>query len=185
MATAGKANAKEGPKEINFSWEGKNKAGKVVRGDIRAASESVANAALRRQGINVTKLKKQKGASGKVSEKDITLFSRQLATMVKSGVPLLSSFDIVGKGASNPALAKLLFDIKADVETGSNLATAFRKSWAEINGQTWRLRSAAMALLVLGGATVSASTASAVAPSKSPFAAWSSLAPSTLLEPSE
>jgi type II secretory pathway component PulF len=68
-----------------------------------------------------------KGASGKVSEKDITLFSRQLATMVKSGVPLLSSFDIVGKGASNPALAKLLFDIKADVETGSNLATAFRK----------------------------------------------------------
>ena len=127
MATAGKANAKEGPKEINFSWEGKNKAGKVVRGELRAASESVANAALRRQGINVTKLKKQKGASGKVSEKDITLFSRQLATMVKSGVPLLSSFDIVGKGASNPALAKLLFDIKADVETGSNLATAFRK----------------------------------------------------------
>jgi type IV pilus assembly protein PilC len=127
MATAGKASAKEGPKEINFSWEGKNKAGKVVRGDIRAASESVANAALRRQGINVTKLKKQKSASGKVSDKDITLFSRQLATMVKSGVPLLSSFDIVGKGASNPALAKLLFDIKADVETGSNLATAFRK----------------------------------------------------------
>lgn len=128
MATAGKADAKkEGPKEINFSWEGKNKAGKAVRGDIRAASESVANAALRRQGINVTKLKKQKTASGKVSDKDITLFSRQLATMVKSGVPLLQSFDIVGKGASNPALAKLLFDIKADVETGSNLATAFRK----------------------------------------------------------
>jgi type IV pilus assembly protein PilC len=128
MATAGKADAKkEGPKEINFSWEGKNKAGKVVRGDIRAASESVANAALRRQGINVTKLKKQKTASGKVSDKDITLFSRQLATMVKSGVPLLQSFDIVGKGTNNPALAKLLYDIKADVETGSNLATAFRK----------------------------------------------------------
>lgn len=128
MATAGKADAKkEGSKEINFSWEGKNKAGKVVRGDIRAASESVANAALRRQGINVTKLKKQKTASGKVSDKDITLFSRQLATMVKSGVPLLQSFDIVGKGTNNPALAKLLYDIKADVETGSNLATAFRK----------------------------------------------------------
>ena len=127
MATAGKAGAKEAPKEINFSWEGKNKAGKVVRGDIRAASESVANAALRRQGINVTKLKKQKGSSGKVSDKDITLFSRQLATMVKSGVPLLQSFDIVGKGTNNPALAKLLFDIKADVETGSNLASAFRK----------------------------------------------------------
>jgi type IV pilus assembly protein PilC len=128
MATAGKADAKkEGPKELNFSWEGKNKAGKVVRGDIRAPSESAANAALRRQGINVTKLKKQKVASGKVSDKDITLFSRQLATMVKSGVPLLQSFDIVGKGTNNPALAKLLFDIKADVETGSNLATAFRK----------------------------------------------------------
>jgi type IV pilus assembly protein PilC len=120
---------KEGrPEGDQFSWEGKNKAGKVVRGEIRAASESVANAALRRQGINVTKLKKQKPASsGKVSDKDITLFSRQLATMVKSGVPLLQSFDIVGKGTNNPALAKLLFDIKADVETGSNLATAFRK----------------------------------------------------------
>lgn len=126
MATAGKA-AKEGPKELNFSWEGKNKAGKVVRGDLRAPSESAANAALRRQGINVTKLKKQKVSSGKVTDKEITLFSRQLATMVKSGVPLLQSFDIVGKGASNPALTKLLFDIKADVETGSNLATAFRK----------------------------------------------------------
>jgi type IV pilus assembly protein PilC len=127
MATAGKTDAKQAPKDINFSWEGKNKAGKVMRGDIRAASESVANAALRRQGINVTKLKKQKTASGKVTDKEITLFSRQLATMVKSGVPLLQSFDIVGKGASNPALAKLLFDIKADVETGSNLASAFRK----------------------------------------------------------
>ena len=127
MATAGKTDAKQAPKEINFSWEGKNKAGKVMRGDIRAASESVANAALRRQGINVTKLKKQKTASGTVTDKEITLFSRQLATMVKSGVPLLQSFDIVGKGASNPALAKLLFDIKADVETGSNLASAFRK----------------------------------------------------------
>jgi len=127
MATAGNAAAKDGPKELNFSWEGKNKAGKVVRGDIRAPSEAAANAALRRQGINVSKLKKQKVASGKVSDKEITLFARQLATMVKSGVPLLQSFDIVGKGASNPALAKLLFDIKADVETGSNLATAFRK----------------------------------------------------------
>ena len=128
MATAGKEEKKDGPKEFSFSWEGKNKAGKVVRGEIKAASESAANAALRRQGVNVTKIKKLKsGAGGKVSDKDITLFSRQLATMVKSGVPLLQSFDIVGKGTSNPALAKLLFDIKADVETGSNLAMAFRK----------------------------------------------------------
>ena len=128
MATAGKATKKEAPKESDFSWEGKNKSGKVVRGEIRAASEAAANASLRRQGINISKIKKRKaGSSGKVSDKDITLFSRQLATMVKSGVPLLQSFDIVGKGTNNPALAKLLFDIKADVETGSNLATAFRK----------------------------------------------------------
>ncbi len=128
MATAGKASTKEAPKESDFSWEGKNKAGKVVRGEIRAASEAAANASLRRQGINVSKIKKRKvGSSGKVSDKDITLFSRQLATMVKSGVPLLQSFAIVGKGTNNPALAKLLFDIKADVETGSNLPTAFRK----------------------------------------------------------
>ena len=128
MATAGKASKKEAPKESDFSWEGKNKSGKVVRGEIRAASEAAANASLRRQGINVSKIKKRKsGSSGKVSDKDITLFSRQLATMVKSGVPLLQSFDIVGKGTNNPALAKLLFDIKSDVETGSNLATAFRK----------------------------------------------------------
>jgi type IV pilus assembly protein PilC len=128
MATAGKASKKEAPKESDFSWEGKNKSGKVVRGEIRAASEAAANASLRRQGISISKIKKRKvGSSGKVSDKDITLFSRQLATMVKSGVPLLQSFDIVGKGTNNPGLAKLLFDIKSDVETGSNLATAFRK----------------------------------------------------------
>ena len=128
MATAAKKDKKEAPKEFDFSWEGKNKAGKVTRGEIRAASEAAANASLRRQGITVNKLKKRKvSSSGKVSDKDITLFSRQLATMVKSGVPLLQSFDIVGKGTNNPGLAKLLFDIKADVETGSNLASAFRK----------------------------------------------------------
>jgi type IV pilus assembly protein PilC len=128
MATAAKAGQKDGPKELSFSWEGKNKNGKAMRGELKAASESAANAALRRQGIMVTKIKKQKaGSGGKVSDKDITLFSRQLATMVKSGVPLLQSFDIVGKGTNNPALAKLLFDIKSDVETGSNLAMAFRK----------------------------------------------------------
>ncbi len=132
MATAGKDDKtkpkSEGPKEFNFSWEGKNKQGKVIRGEIKAASEAAAGAALRRQGLTVTKLKKQKiGGGGSVTDKDITLFSRQLATMVKSGVPLLQSFDIVGKGTSNPALAKLLFSIKSEVETGASLATAFRK----------------------------------------------------------
>ena len=116
-------------KEITYQWEGKDKKGKVIKGEMKATSEAFVNSSLRRQGITVTKLKKQSGFSskGKVSEKDITLFTRQLATMMKSGVPLLQSFDIVGKGHSNPAVAKLLLDIKSDVETGSSLSTAFRK----------------------------------------------------------
>ena len=116
-------------KEITYLWEGKDKKGKVVKGEMKANSEAFVNSSLRRQGITVSKLKKQSGfaSKGKVSEKDITLFTRQLATMMKSGVPLLQSFDIVGKGHSNPAVAKLLLDIKSDVETGSSLSTAFRK----------------------------------------------------------
>jgi type IV pilus assembly protein PilC len=128
MATAAAASIAKGPKEFVFAWEGKDKAGKTIRGELRAVSEAAVNATLRRQGIMVQKVKKQKRASGgKVREKDIALFTRQLATMMKAGVPLLQSFDIVGKGASNPAVAKLLMDIKADVETGSALASAFRK----------------------------------------------------------
>ena len=125
MATVAAA---KGPKEATYVWEGKDKAGKVIRGEMRAGGESVVNATLRRQGILVTKVKKQRLAGGgKVTEKDITLFTRQLATMMKAGVPLLQSFDIVAKGASNPAVAKLLIEIKTEVETGSALAAAFRK----------------------------------------------------------
>src|SRR5947208_3801497 len=129
MATAAAASAAaKGPKEFIFSWEGKDKAGKVVRGDIKAVSETAVNATLRRQGIMVQKVKKQKkSGGGKVGSKDIALFTRQLATMMKAGVPLLQSFEIVGKGAANPAVGKLLTDIKTDVETGSPLASAFRK----------------------------------------------------------
>jgi type IV pilus assembly protein PilC len=124
MATA----VAKGPKEATFAWEGKDKAGKTVRGEMRAGGEAVVNATLRRQGILVTKVKKRKrGGGGKVSDKDITLFTRQLATMMKAGVPLLQSFDIVAKGASNPGVAKLLIEIKTEVETGSSLAAAFRK----------------------------------------------------------
>ncbi|MFZ2628101.1 MAG: type II secretion system F family protein, partial [Rugosibacter sp.] len=124
----GTAQAASSAKEASFLWEGKNKAGKVVRGEIRVATATAARAALRRQNILATKLKKKKaGSGGKVTDKDITLFTRQLATMVKSGVPLLQAFDIVGKGTNNPALARLLTAIKNDVETGSSLATAFRK----------------------------------------------------------
>jgi type IV pilus assembly protein PilC len=114
-------------KEVLFSWEGKDKSGKVVAGQMKAGGEAVVRAQLRRQGIQVLKVKKRGRGGGKVSEKDITLFTRQLATMLKSGVPLLQAFDIVGKGHSNPAVAKLLLDIKTDVETGSSLSQAFRK----------------------------------------------------------
>ena len=116
-------------KQITYIWEGKDKKGKVIKGEMRAAGESFVNATLRRQGITVTKVKKQSAfaSKGKITDKDITLFTRQLATMMKAGVPLLQAFDIVGKGHSNPAVAKLLGDIKADVETGSSLSTSFRK----------------------------------------------------------
>ena len=116
-------------KQITYIWEGKDKKGKSIKGEMRAAGESFVSATLRRQGITVTKVKKQSGfaSKGKITDKDITLFTRQLATMMKAGVPLLQAFDIVGKGHSNPAVAKLLGDIKADVETGSSLSGSFRK----------------------------------------------------------
>jgi type IV pilus assembly protein PilC len=127
MATAAAA-AKGGPKEFTFLWEGKDKAGKTVRGEMRAAGENMVQASLRRQGVTVSKVKKQKlGGGGSVSEKDVALFTRQMATMMKAGVPLLQAFDIVSKGASNPAVARLLVEIKTEVETGSSLAQAFRK----------------------------------------------------------
>jgi type IV pilus assembly protein PilC len=127
MATAAAAKA-AGPKEFNFLWEGRDKGGKVIRGELRSVSEAAVNATLRRQGIIVQKVKKQKyGSGGKVREKDIALFTRQLATMMKAGVPLLQCFDIVSKGASNPAVSRLLLEIKTEVETGSSLAQAFRK----------------------------------------------------------
>jgi len=111
-----------------YSWEGKDKNGKIVRGEMRAASPTVVRTLLRRQGILVTKTAKQGfRGRGKVTDKDITLFTRQMATMMKSGVPLLQAFDIVGKGASNGAVSRLIADIKTDVETGSALNQAFRK----------------------------------------------------------
>lgn len=111
-----------------FIWEGKDKQGRIVKGEMRAGGEAVVAATLRRQGILVTKVKKQNlRSTKKITEKDITLFTRQLATMMRAGVPLLQAFDITAKGHSNPSVAKLLSDIRADVETGSSLTTAFRK----------------------------------------------------------
>ncbi|MXS81093.1 type II secretion system F family protein [Nitrosomonas sp. GH22] len=113
-------------KEFNFLWEGKDKTGRAIKGEMRAAGTVVVTSTLRKQGIRVTKITKAR-AGGKITDKDITLFTRQLATMMKSGVPLLQAFDIVGKGHSNRTVGKLLMDIKSEVETGSSLANAFKK----------------------------------------------------------
>ncbi|MDP1525358.1 MAG: type II secretion system F family protein [Rhodocyclaceae bacterium] len=123
MASPNKADG-----QTMFSWEGKDKHGKIVRGELRAASETIVRTTVRRQGIMVSKVKKLSSrGGGKVTDKDIALFTRQLATMMKAGVPLLSAFDIVAKGAANGAVSKLLIDVKTDVETGSSLNQAFRK----------------------------------------------------------
>jgi type IV pilus assembly protein PilC len=128
MATAVAAAGKAGVKEFNFNWVGQDRSGKTVRGEVRATGEAQVNAMLRRQGIKVVEIKKQKKLrGGKVTEKDVTLFTRQLATMLKSGVPLLQAFDIVAKGHGNPAMAKLIYAVRTDVETGSSLKQAFEK----------------------------------------------------------
>ncbi len=125
MATAAAA---KNPKDQIFEWEGKDKNGKIVRGEIRAGGEAVVSASLRRQGILVSKVRKRRTSGGRaISQKDIAIFTRQLATMMKAGVPLLQAFDIVARGASNPRLTKLLTDIRSDVETGTSLSAAFRK----------------------------------------------------------
>src|SRR3712207_2798359 len=91
-------------KEFNYLWEGRDRSGKIVRGEMRAGGTAVVSSTLRRQGVVVLKIKKQRQARGrKVTEKDITLFTRQLATMMKAGVPLLQAFDIVAKGSNNGA----------------------------------------------------------------------------------
>lgn len=126
MATGASKTA--GAKELIYTWEGKDKSGKSVKGELRAGSETIVNVTLRKQGILVTKVKKKSfSSSKKITDKDITLFTRQLSTMMKAGVPLLQSFDIVGKGHANPSVSKLLQDIKTDIETGSSLNQAFRK----------------------------------------------------------
>jgi type IV pilus assembly protein PilC len=116
------------PQEFVFEWEGKDRNGKVVRGEMRAGGEAMVGASLRRQGILVNKVKKRRISGGSsVKPKDIAIFTRQLATMMRAGVPLLQSFDIVGRGSTNPRVTKLLNDIRSDVETGTSLSAAFRK----------------------------------------------------------
>ena len=115
-------------KETVYEWEGRDRNGKPVRGEMRASGENQVQASLRRQGVLPTKIKKRKMRSGKsIKPKDIAIFTRQLATMMKAGVPLLQAFDIVGRGNANASVSKLLNDIRGDVETGTSLSAAFRK----------------------------------------------------------
>jgi type IV pilus assembly protein PilC len=117
-------------KDATFLWEGMDKKGKKLKGQMLAGGEAVVMAQLRRQGITVTKVRKQNvlfASTKKISEKDISLFTRQLATMMKAGVPLLQSFDIVAKGNANPSVQKLLAEVKADIEKGSSMSQAFSK----------------------------------------------------------
>ena len=115
-------------KELTFLWEGVDRNNKPMRGELRAVSETVATTNLRRQGIRVVKIKRQTFRGGRsVNEKDITFFTRQLATMLRAGVPLLQSFDIIARGHSNARFSRLMMDIKTQVETGASLSQAFRQ----------------------------------------------------------
>ncbi|MEN9417623.1 MAG: type pilus assembly protein PilC, partial [Pseudomonadota bacterium] len=127
MATALTPGSRPG-KELIFDWEGKDRSGRVVRGEMRAGGEAAVNALLRRQGILVTRVRKRRLSGGQaIKQKDIAIFTRQLSAMMKAGVPLLQAFDIVGRGATNPRLSRLVNDIRSDVETGTSLSAAFRK----------------------------------------------------------
>jgi type IV pilus assembly protein PilC len=115
-------------KEFVFEWEGKDRNGKQVRGEMRAGGENQVTSSLRRQGVTPSKIKKRRMSAGKrIKPKDMAIFTRQLATMMKAGVPLLQAFDIVGRGNPNPSVTRLLNDIRTDVETGTSLSVAFRK----------------------------------------------------------
>jgi type IV pilus assembly protein PilC len=122
-------------REFVFEWEGKDRSGKTVRGETRAASENLVMTALRRQGVAPLKVRKRRLSGGKaIRPRDIAIFTRQLATMMKAGVPLLQAFDIVGRGNPNPNVTRLLNEVRTDVETGTSLSTAFRKHPLQFNG---------------------------------------------------
>ncbi|MBK6673455.1 MAG: type II secretion system F family protein [Proteobacteria bacterium] len=116
-------------RDTPFLWEGKDKRGKVVKGRSLAKDELALRAELRRQGVAPSRIRKQSGrvAGGKVKPEDIAVFSRQLATMLAAGIPLVQSFDIVGAGHEKPSMQKLILDIKADVEGGISLHEALAK----------------------------------------------------------
>jgi type IV pilus assembly protein PilC len=115
-----------------FKWEGVDRRGNRVKGDLRASNVALARADLRRQGVNPLKVHKKakplfSGGKRKIKSQDITIFSRQLATMMSAGVPLVQSFDIVGRGHDNPSMQELLLSIKQDIENGTAMAEALGK----------------------------------------------------------
>ncbi|HHF7375562.1 type II secretion system F family protein [Legionella bozemanae] len=123
---------------LAFHYTGVNKAAQKINGDIEARSLALAKVELRRQGIIVNKIAKKRVPlfslkSKKIKSGDITVFSRQLATMIESGIPLVQSFDIVAKGQSNKRLKELIENIKGDVETGLTLSEALKKNPAHFN----------------------------------------------------
>ena len=117
-------------KNAPFTWEGTDRAGKKVRGKVVASNEAAVRTELRRQGVVATRVRKQSTLfknKGKVTTADISIFSRQLATMMSAGIPLVQSFDIIGAGHDNPAMQKLILAIKGDIEGGTTLANALSK----------------------------------------------------------
>src|SRR5687768_519277 len=117
-------------RDTPFTWEGKDKRGNKIRGKILAVNEQAARADLRRQNIVPTRLRKQSSlfrGGGKITPGDIAIFSRQLATMLASGIPLVQAFEIVGVGHEKPAMQKLILDIKTNIEGGSSLHESLRK----------------------------------------------------------
>jgi type IV pilus assembly protein PilC len=119
-------------KQNVFTWEGRDRKGKTVKGESRATSPSIVKADLRRQGISPLKVRKKSNLlrgskKRKIFPKDIAVFTRQLATMLAAGVPLVQSFEIIGRGHDNPAMQMLVLAIKGDVESGSTLADALAK----------------------------------------------------------
>jgi type IV pilus assembly protein PilC len=116
-------------RETAFSWEGKDKRGARVTGKSLAPDEATLRAELRRQGVAATRIRKQRatGKGGRVKPEDIAVFSRQLATMLAAGIPLVQAFEIVGSGAEKPSMRRLILDIKSDVEGGTSLHEALAR----------------------------------------------------------
>lgn len=120
--------AKAAAADALFKWKGVDRKGQPMQGELRATSEAAAREALRKQGIRPSAVSKQLfSMEHGIKAKEIALFTRQLSTMMKSGIPLLQSFEIVGQGSSNPSIGRMVNAIRSDVETGSSLTTAFRK----------------------------------------------------------